>query len=399
MNSISSLRVTSAVALSCESSRERVSILHLNSGNLHGGVETLLVTLARLRHLCPTMEPHFALCYEGRLSRELVEAGVSVYMLGRVRISRPWTVWRARRRLREILQREHFDLVICHMPWSLAVFGKAVRAAGKKLGLWAHGVHNRRSWLDILAGRTTPDVAIVNSRFTEAGVAELFPGVPRHVLYCPVASTDLKDADKRRTRVRHEQGVDDDTVVIVQVSRMEAWKGHLLHLQALSLLRQTDSWVLWIVGAPQRPEEEEYLSLLQRTATGLGVADRVHFLGQRADVPELLGAADIFCQPNEGPEPFGIVFLEALWAGRPVVTTAMGGAVEIIDESCGLLVEPGNKTLLAEALRGLIESPELRSRLGRAGATRARQLSDPGTQMNRLRDLSRNGRCRTRECL
>ena len=49
----------------------RVRILHLHSGNLYGGVETLLVTLANLRRLCPTMEPHFALCYEGRLSDEL----------------------------------------------------------------------------------------------------------------------------------------------------------------------------------------------------------------------------------------------------------------------------------------------------------------------------------------
>src|SRR5690242_8131292 len=88
-------------------------VLHVDAGNLYGGVETILVTLARLRHLCPTMEPHFALCHAGRLSRELTEAGVPVYLLGGVRISRPWTVWRARRRLREILRRQRFDMVIC----------------------------------------------------------------------------------------------------------------------------------------------------------------------------------------------------------------------------------------------------------------------------------------------
>src|SRR5580658_8787179 len=98
-------------------------VLHINSGNLYGGVESILVTLARLRDLCPGMEPHFALCHQGRLSRELAEAGVPVVELAKVRISRPWTVWRARRLLRELLAREHFDLVICHMPWSMAIFG------------------------------------------------------------------------------------------------------------------------------------------------------------------------------------------------------------------------------------------------------------------------------------
>src|SRR5580698_3727045 len=96
-------------------SLDPVRILHLHSGNLYGGVETLLVTLANLRHLCPSMEPHFALCFDGRLNREISSSGVPVHMLGRVRISRPWSGWRARRRLREILRRERFDAVVCHM--------------------------------------------------------------------------------------------------------------------------------------------------------------------------------------------------------------------------------------------------------------------------------------------
>ncbi len=75
----------------------------------------------------------------------------------------------------------------------------------------------------------------------------------------------------------------------------------------------------------------------------------------------LLAAADIHCQPNTGPEPFGITFIEALYAGLPVVTTSIGGALEIVDGSCGMLVEPNDPAALAGALRRLIEDRELRA--------------------------------------
>src|ERR1700722_11505973 len=105
-------------------------VLHVSSGNLYGGVETFLVTLARVRHLCPSMEPSFALSFEGRLSAELTETGVTVHQLGEVRTRKPWTIWAARARLRELLLREEFDVVVCHMAWPMAIFGRAVRDVG-----------------------------------------------------------------------------------------------------------------------------------------------------------------------------------------------------------------------------------------------------------------------------
>jgi glycosyltransferase involved in cell wall biosynthesis len=380
-----------AVSKGVASSPQHIRVLHINSGNLYGGVETILVTLARLRHLCPGMEPSFAVCHEGRLSRELIAAGVPVFILGSVRISRWWTVWRGHRRLREILKRECFDIVICHMPWSLAVFGKAVRAAGHKLGFWAHAFHTGRNWLELLARRVTPDLAIGNSRFTEAGLSNLFPKVPRGVIYPPVALTRSAEASQWRSTIRAQQQVSEDTVVIIQVSRLEPCKGHLSHLKALAQLEpMRTSWQCWIVGGPQRQEEQEYLLDLQGAAAELGIAGRLRFLGQRTDVPQLLAAADIFCQPNQTPDSFGISFVEALWAGLPVVTTAMGGAKEIIDNSCGFLLETGNPALLAARIHSLIESPELRASLGRAGAARAFQLCDPASRMKSLSDLARD---------
>src|SRR5262249_57437131 len=96
---------------------EPLRVLHLTAGNLYGGVETLLTTLARLRHLAPEMEPEFGLCFRGRLWDELTAAGVPVHDLGPVRISRPYTVQEARGRLKRVLAAAQPDVVVVHSSW------------------------------------------------------------------------------------------------------------------------------------------------------------------------------------------------------------------------------------------------------------------------------------------
>lgn len=365
-------------------------VLHVYSGNLYGGVETLLVTLAQHRRLNPSMEPHFAVCFEGRLSGELAACGVPVYQLGAVRVSRPATVYRARRALGKLLSKGKFDVVVCHSVWSQAVFGPVVRAAEVPLAFWLHDVASGTHWLERWARLTRPDLAVANSHFTATTVARLYAGVPAEVIYCPVGPPQRRFTGTDRSVTRADLRTEEDAVVIVQVSRMEAYKGHHLHLRALHALRHVPGWVCWQVGGAQRPHEAQYLQELRYAASTLDIAERVRFLGQRSDVSRLLAAADIHCQPNIGPEPFGITFIEALYAGLPVVTTAIGGAMEIVTESCGLLVQPNDPRALADALEYLIRHGELRARLSRGAPVRARTLSDPMTQLNKLGELLRS---------
>ena len=103
-----------------------------------------------------------------------------------------------------------------------------------------------------------------------------------------------------------------------------------------------------------------------------------------------MAAADIFCQPNEKPEPFGLVFIEALYSAIPVVSTAIGGgASEIVDDTCGILTL-ANPGAVADAELALIRDPALRQRLGSAGKFRASALCDPETQINRIADVLEN---------
>jgi len=361
-----------------------VRVLHVSSGNLYGGVETALVALARFRHLCPAMQPEFALSFEGRLSKELLETGARVHQLGEVRTRKPWTVWSARANLRTLLAEQPFDVVLCHMAWPMAMFGSTARRSGKRLAFWAHDAANGSHWLERWASRVSPDIVIGNSQFTKGTMPLLFPKAPVKIVFYPVMPTQPPDPQSCRAEIRRALGVSDDTVAIIQVSRMEAWKGHHLHLDALAKLKDNPRWQCWMVGGAQRPVEQEYMREIQEKAVRLGIGDRVRFLGQRSDVPRLLAAADIFSQPNLGAEPFGIVFIEALAAGLPVVTTAMGGPKEIIDESCGIVAPPKDADQVAAALGRLIDSADLRSRLGSNGPERARQLCDPG---GRIPDL------------
>jgi glycosyltransferase involved in cell wall biosynthesis len=364
-----------------------MKVLHVYSGNLFGGVETLLITLAQQRSLCPQMQPHFALCFEGRLVNELRAAGVGVHMLGKVRSSRPWTVWLARRQLQQLLRQERFDAVICHACWPQAIFGSVVRTHHLPLVFWCHDTPKGDHWIERWAKQTPPDVAIANSDYTLAAVPNLYPGIGAGILYYPVLCPSIPNPDSVRKAVRAELNTSDDSVVIIQASRLERWKGQTLLLSALEQVRDLPNWVCWMAGGAQRPHEAQYLQELQAQAQELGIADRVQFLGQRADVPSLLVAADIHCQPNTGPEPFGIAFVEALYAGLPVVTTAMGGGLEIVDESCGKLVAPDDANALSQVLRSLITNPGERTALATGGLARADQLSNPARQMTRLHDL------------
>jgi glycosyltransferase involved in cell wall biosynthesis len=361
-------------------------VLHVYSGNLYGGIETLLVTMARSRALCPAIEPQVALCFDGRLSAELAATGVPVHRLPEARASRPQPIRRARRALASVLEAGRFDRVVCHAAWSQALFGGVVRRAKVPLVFWAHDVATGTHWTERIARLVRPDLVIGNSRYTADSLRRLYKNVPSIVLTYPVDTNAAVLTTAERAALRQQLDTPADATVLIQVSRMEAWKGHAVMIEALAQLSAQSGWIWWVVGGAQRPEERAYVKELTAAARRLGIDDRVRWLGERHDVRRLLAAADIHCQANVAPEPFGIAYVEALAAGLPVVASCSGGAIEIVDESCGVLVPPGDSTALAAALERLIVDRPLRAKLAGGAPPRARNLSDPGTQMGRFAD-------------
>ena len=359
-------------------------VLHVYSGNLFGGIETMLLTMARERALCPAIEPIFALCFEGRLGAELAATAVSVHRLPEVRASRPMTIRRARRQLAAVIESGRFDRVVCHASWSQALFGGVVKRARVPLAFWAHDVATGRHWTERIARRVRPDLVICNSRYTADSIKLLYPDVPAIVLTYPIDTNATILHARERAVLRQELGTPDEATVLIQVSRMEAWKGHAVVVEALGRLRALPGWVWWVVGGAQRPEEAAYVDGLVAATRRLGIEDRVRWVGERHDVRRLLAAADVHCQANVAPEPFGIAYVEALSAGLPVVASRAGGVLEIVDDSCGVLVPPGDSQALAAALERLIVDRPFRARLAAGAPVRARYLSDPARQMSKL---------------
>jgi len=172
--------------------------------------------------------------------------------------------------------------------------------------------------------------------------------------------------------LRRRLGLHDDTVLLLSVGRLQRRKGHDVTLTALSqLVGPVPRWHYVVVGDGQERRRLEGL------VAGYGLADRVTFVGEVDDeqLPAWYAASDIFIMPNrvdEGDiEGFGIVFLEAAAAGRPVIGGDSGGVPEAVErDETGLLVDGTDPHAVGEAICTLASAPELRARLGWAGRDR-----------------------------
>jgi glycosyltransferase involved in cell wall biosynthesis len=270
------------------------------------------------------------------------------------------------------------------------LFGSVLRRAGVPLAMGVHTLIPHTSRLENWARRVPLDGVFANSAFTAASARNWYPGhADVTVIHLPV-EVPATLASEARLRLRESLGAAPGDCVILQASRMQALKGQRTLLTALVELKDVPGWVCWLVGGAQRSEEEALVVELQSLARQHGLPERIRFLGQRNDIGALLQAADLVCQVNQDPEAFGLIYVEAMGAGRPVIAANQGGVTEVVDASCGALIAPGDSAALATLLQRWIADPELRRELGAAGIDRARQRCDPEQQLRVLSKFFRS---------
>jgi glycosyltransferase involved in cell wall biosynthesis len=157
---------------------------------------------------------------------------------------------------------------------------------------------------------------------------------------------------------------------LLSVGRLVPRKGYDTTIEALTRLPETELLIAGGADATPEPEHDRLAAFAER----LGVADRVRLIGQvaRTDMPALLRSADlVVCSPWY--EPFGIVPLEAMACGVPVVASAVGGMLDtVVDGVTGAHVPPRDPAALAEVIGPLLQAPTRRAELARAGLERVR---------------------------
>jgi glycosyltransferase involved in cell wall biosynthesis len=171
---------------------------------------------------------------------------------------------------------------------------------------------------------------------------------------------------------RSSVGVGAGSFLVTQAAHVSRRKNQMMLVEALGLLKEFEPRVeVALVGGAK---EDEYLASILRRAEELGVADRLHAVGFRDDMPAVYAESNLVALVSVD-EGLGLVAAEGMAAGKPVVGTRVGGIPEVVvDGETGLLVEPGDAAALAGAIRKLAADPELRVRMGEGGRKRATEL-------------------------
>lgn len=186
--------------------------------------------------------------------------------------------------------------------------------------------------------------------------------------------------------VREELHIAPATAIVGMVGHVSPHKGQETFVLAMPaiLARHPDTAFL-VVGDDFR--EGEYIRQLKRLAEGLGVGNKVFFLGPREDIPEIMKDLTVFVSASK-TESFGLVVAEAMAAGKPVAAAAVGGVKElVVTGETGLLFPPEDHEALAAAVAELLGDRELARRLGASGAVRAKENFSVATMTDKTLDV------------
>ncbi len=277
--------------------------------------------------------------------------------------------WRFKQQARELLDSQRFDILHFHEPF-VPFLSPTILEASRTVNIGtfhAFGGFSPSYWF---GRRFAGDLASrLHGRIAVSGAARhfisrYFPGEYRII-------PNGVDLDRFADAEPYEQ-LRDGTLNILFVGRFEERKGLIHLLKAYHRLRKrhVDARLLIVGTGPKLREYRRYVGLR-------GIRD-VEFLGRVSDDEKAryFASADIFCAPATGQESFGIVLLEAMAAGVPIVASDIHGYKQVVQRGVqGLLVEPRNARALAAALYTLATDADLRHRMGDAGRARAPEYS------------------------
>lgn len=329
-------------------------ILHSEAATSFGGQEQYILRMMlamreRGHYLEAVCQPHAI------LAQRLRDEGFTVhttYMDG------PVNFVKSLRTIRRVLRQGRFDVLNTHSRRDTIVAACAGRLAGTPLIVRTRHLAKKVGSLlsyTIIPHRVTTASDFVRNHLIERGVP------PAHVATVYPA-VDLPPVPETST-LRQELSLAQNDIVVGCVAVMRTQKGHRELIDAMQpLIKERPNVHLVLVGGGSPVFEE-----VQAYVAEKGLGKRVHMLGARRDVPNLLAGFDLFALATR-QEASGTVFVEAGAAGLPVVGTNVDGVPEMMQDGIsGLLVPLDDQQALTAALKQLIDDPGLRQKMGRAG--------------------------------
>lgn len=186
----------------------------------------------------------------------------------------------------------------------------------------------------------------------------------------------VQSATRTRASMRAALGVAPTDFVALMLGNIRDWKGqHVLLDAAARLPDELQSRLRVLLAGEASQEDHAYVEQLRAQGERLRRPGSVSFLGSRSDVADLLLAADVMVHASTAPEPFGLVLVEAMAMGTPVVASDSGGPAEIVDSGSGLLLKGGDVGQLAATLERLATNQALCRGLAAGGRRRAAEFS------------------------
>lgn len=329
-------------------------IVHSEAATSFGGQEgrifkEMTAMRARGHHMEAICQPN------AQLAERLSDAGFPVHTLemdGAVNYLKGIAT------IRGILREGRFDVLNTHSRRDTVIAAAAGRLAGTPLIVRTRHLSNKVGSLwsyTCLPHRVTTVSDHVRQHLIDRGVAASKVAT----VYSPI----VLPPPVERSTLREELGLADDDIVVGCVAVMRATKGHKDLIDAIApLMASRPKLHLVFVGGGSPVFEQT-----QAYVAELGLLDRIHLMGMRRDVPNLLAGFDLFALATQ-QEASGTVYVEAQASGLPVIGTDVGGVSEMFrDGETGILVPPKDSQALTAALERLIDDGALRRRMGEAG--------------------------------
>jgi glycosyltransferase involved in cell wall biosynthesis len=379
-------------------------VLYLQSTSEIGGSDVSLLRIVEGLDKS-RFHPAVALPSDGPLVEKLRQQGCDVFIVDemiklttrkgysywlRYLANYPKAVWK----IRSLIKRERVDLI--HTNTLHNLYGlPAAKLAGRP-HLWhVREIVLQSKWVrsvELFLARRFSDRVIV----TSDAVGEMFVNGKR-----PLPANVRKISNSIDTESYHPRndgsGIYGDlniakgTPLVGTVCRLDHWKGVDTFLQAAAVCKKEFPHARYLVAGGAIEGREEYAGAMKRLADELGLSDVVYFTGWRyqpEDMPRVHAALSILVLASSWPEPFGLVLLEAMATGKPVVATNHGGPKEIcLDGETARLVPPQDPEQMAVAILELLRNPARAREMGAAGRKRVEQLFNRNRCIKTLESL------------